>query len=504
MRSIPVRAFLSRASFLALAAIAFSHGAGIAAEIPLTMRDIGRIAVMNHPDLRTAAFSPALAVTGVDKSKAIYDPVLNALAEIKGSDNKSSPDSSVTLVSRSWDAGLSLSSLLQTGATASASVSGVWRRDDNGFSTIDSASPEVSVSLSQPLFKGAGKSMTERGITSANYALEIAEADWYSQMLSVAAKACTQFLTLLKTRESNESRKASVEAAKRLHAENDARVKAGVLAPIDLLDSELGVATREVDLLQADKAVRDAEDALRYLLHASDNDAFGPAELLAEPESPYVSDNAIGTALERRPELAKARIAIRNEDFNVSVARNQMLPDLSMKGTAGLTGMGSDTHRGVADVAEARYPFWTLGIELAFPIRNGAARADYRSSRLRTAQAQSALSALEDSIVLEVNNALRTIDTRYRQIGVARKGVQVAESRLASFVKRNALGMATTRNVLDAEADLTAARESLTLAKADYQSALIELWRATGELPEKEGIEVSMNELVRKRLQDIR
>ncbi|HEY5996572.1 MAG TPA: TolC family protein, partial [Candidatus Deferrimicrobiaceae bacterium] len=428
MRPFPVRPFVARATVLSLAAIAFAHGAAIAAEIPLTMRDIGRIAVMNHPDLRTAAFSPALAVTGVDKSKAIYDPVLNALAEIKGSDNKSSPDSSVTLVSRSWDASLSLATLLQTGATASASVSGVWRRDDNGLSTIDSASPEVSVSLSQPLFKGAGKSVTERGITSANYALKIAEADWYSQMLSVAAKACTQFLTLLKTRESNESRKASVEAAKRLHVENDARVKAGVLAPIDLLDSELGVATREVDLLQADKAARDAEDALRYLLHASDNDSFGPAEPLAEPESPYVPDNAVGAALARRPELAKARIAIQNEDFNVSVARNQMLPDLAMKGTAGLTGMGSDTHRGVVDVAEARYPFWTLGVELAFPIRNGAARADYRSSRLRTAQAQSALSALEDSIVLEVNNALRTIDTRYRQIGVARKGVQVAES----------------------------------------------------------------------------
>jgi outer membrane protein TolC len=503
MRHSSLRTFVSRATPVALAAIAFAHAA-IAGEIPLTMRDIGRIAVMNHPDLRTAAFSPALAATNVDKSKAIYDPVLNALAEIKGSDSKSSPDSPFTLSSRSWDASLSLASLLQTGATASASVAGVWRRDDNGFSTTDSVSPEVSVSLSQPLFKDAGKSMTERGITSANYALKIAEADYYSQMLSVAAKACTQFLTLLKTRESHESRKASVAAAKRLHVENDARVKAGVLAPIDLLDSELGVATREVDLLQADKAVRDAENALRYLLHASDNDAFGPSEPLAEPDSPYVSGNAIGTAFERRPELAKARIAIRNEDFNVSVARNQMLPDLAMKGTAGLTGMGSDTRRGVVDVAEARYPFMTLGVELAFPIRNGAARADYRSSRLRTAQAQSALSALEDSIALEVNNALRTIDTRFRQIDVARKGVRVAESRLASFVKRNSLGMATTRNVLDAEADLTAARETLTLAKADYQSALIELWRATGELPEKEGIEVSVNALVRKNLQDIR
>lgn len=504
MSPLSIRIAFRKAVPFALAAVACAHAAAFAGEIPLTMRDIGRLAVKRHPELRTATFAPTLAFTNVERSRAIYDPVLNALLEIRGSDAKSAPDSPVTLESRSWNAGLSLASLLQTGATASASATGVWRRDDNGFTSTDSAAPEISVSFSQPLFKDAGKAMTERGITSAGYALKIAEADWRTQMLSVAARASTQFLTVLKVRESHESRKASVEAAKRLHRENEARVNAGVLAPIDLLDSELGVATREVDLLQADKAVRDAEDALRYLIHAADNDVFGPAEPLPEPDAPFVAENHVAIAFEKRPELVKARIALQNEDFNVAVARNQMLPGLAMKGSAGLAGMGGDTSRGLADVGEARYPFWTLGVELEFPIRNGASRADYRSSRLRTAQARSALSALEDSIVLEVNNALRTIDTRYRQIGVARKGVQVAESRLASFVKRNALGMATTRNVLDAETDLTAARESLTLARADYQSALVELWRATGELPEKEGIEISVNALVQENIKDIR
>jgi outer membrane protein TolC len=475
-----------------------------AAELPLTLREIGRAAVMNNPDLRTARFVPALAASSANKAHAIYDPVLTALLENKGNDSKPFPDSQVTTSSRSWDSNLSLATLLQTGATASAGISSTWQRDYNGFKTTDSVAPAFSVSVSQPLLKSAGKEMTERGITSADFDRKSSEADWYAQMLSVAAKASTQFLAVLKARESLGSRKASVEAARRLHVENEARVRAGVLAPIDLLDSELGVATREVDLLTADKAVRDAEDALRFLVHAPAGDAFGPGEPLAEPDNVYVAEDPVRVAFAKRPELAKARLALLSEDFNVKVARNQLLPDLSLKGTAGVTGMGSDTVKGTTDVAEMRYPFWTVGVQLAFPIRNGSARADYQSSRLRASQVRSALSGLEDSIALEVNNAIRTIDTRFRQIAVARKGVQVAESRLASFVKRNSLGMATTRNVLDAETDLTAARESLTLAKADYQSALVELWRSTGELPEKEGIEVTLNEITEAAWRDIR
>jgi len=58
----------------------------------------------------------------------------------------------------------------------------------------------------------------------------------------------------------------------------------------------------------------------------------------------------------------------------------------------------------------------------------------------------------------------------------------VAETRLASFLKRGKLGLSTTKDVLDAEANLTQARENLSAARADFQSALTSLWKSTGEL----------------------
>jgi outer membrane protein TolC len=64
----------------------------------------------------------------------------------------------------------------------------------------------------------------------------------------------------------------------------------------------------------------------------------------------------------------------------------------------------------------------------------------------------------------------------------------VAEIRLASFLKRGKLGLSTTKDVLEAEANLTQAREALSGARADFQSALTSLWKSTGELLDRHGV----------------
>jgi len=44
------------------------------------------------------------------------------------------------------------------------------------------------------------------------------------------------------------------------------------------------------------------------------------------------------------------------------------------------------------------------------------------------------------------------------------------------------------QDVLDVVAVLTQARENYTVARASYQSAFTNLWKATGELLDREGI----------------
>jgi len=63
---------------------------------------------------------------------------------------------------------------------------------------------------------------------------------------------------------------------------------------------------------------------------------------------------------------------------------------------------------------------------------------------------------------------------------VTEQAVTAAEVVVASYRKRQQLGLATTKDVLDVVATLTQARESRSVARASYQSALTNLWKATG------------------------
>jgi outer membrane protein len=299
-----------------------------------------------------------------------------------------------------------------------------------------------------------------------------------------------QYFALIKARENLRSRKAALAVAQELDAGNRARVRAGVLASVELLDSAFGLSQREVDILTAEKNVRDASDRLRSTIQYPPGSELVPAEAPdAEPVG-ITEEQAVKIAIATRPDLRIAQVALKTQEFNTRVAANAVLPSLDLTGGAGLEALGSGYPEAISDLSSARTPFWSVGLSFSYPIGNDAAEADLAASRLRARQADARIKSLEDSIRLDVRTAIRALDTSFRQIESARKGVDLGEARLDSFIKRQKVGLAVTKDVFDAEANLTAAREVLAAARADYQGAVTQLWKATGELLERQGLRI--------------
>ena len=480
------------AALLSLGVLAFP-GPAAAESARLTVDDAVRMAVQQNLGLQAVTYNPAIAETDIRKARSIYDPTFSALLDHRGGNVQADPTSAVLEQTRNFDANASLDQLLPTGATASAAFTNFMSKDNLGISASRIAQPELTLSLSQPLLKGIGKKVTERGITTADDAMDLSLADWNQKALDTAADARNRFLTVVKTRESLATRKASLAVARRVHEENQARVNAGVLASFELQDSELGVLAREKDLLDAELAERDAADQLRLTLH------LPPGTALELPDTPWTDvpdpseETALGIALQRRPDLAKARTSLRTAEFNEEVSRNFVLPALSLEGSAGVAGTATEYGNAIADLGTGKNQNWAVGLRFSVPLGNNSARADLASARLKTSQARVVVAALEESAGLEIRSALRALETRRKQEEVSRKGVSVAETRLASFLKRGKLGLATTINVLDAETNLTQAREILSSARADFQSALTSLWKSTGELLDRHGVAIDGN-----------
>jgi outer membrane protein TolC len=484
---------VQRLALLSLAALAFP-GPAVAETARLSVDDAVRIAVERNLGLQAETFNPAIAATDIRRARAIYDPLFTSLLDHQGSNLQAAPESPLVDQRRIFDFDSSISQLLSSGATASASFTNRWFKDNLGFKntpgvpTIRSAQPNLTLSFTQPLLKGLGKEVTERGITTADDAMEQSLSVWNQKALDTAAEARNRFLTLAKTRESLATRMASLAVTRRVHEENEARVKAGVLAAFELQDSELGVLQREKDLLDAELAERDAADQLRLTLH------LPPGTDLELPDTPWEDvpdpseEAALGIALRRRPDLSNARTSLRTAEFNEEISRNLALPSLALEGSAGIAGIATEYGNAFDDMRSGKNPNWAVGLRFSVPLGNGAARADVAAARLKASQARVGVAVLEESAGLEIRTALRALETRRKQDEVARKGVSVAEIRLVSFLKRGKLGLSTTKDVLDAEANLTEARENLSAARADFQSALTSLWKSTGELLDRHSV----------------
>jgi outer membrane protein TolC len=477
------------AALLSLGVLLFP-GQAVAEPVPLTVEDAVRTAVERNLGLQVETYNPAIAATDIRRARSIYDPTLSVLLDHRGENREGGLSPASAERTRFFDANASLEQLLPTGATASASFTNFWSKDNLGLPSSRFAQPELTLSLSQPLLKGLGMQVTERGITTADDAMEISLAAWNQKALDTAAEARNRFLALVKAGESLATRNASLAVARRVHEENQARVKAGVLAAFELHDSELGVLQREKDLLDAELAERDAADQLRLTLHLPPGTELSPAGTSWTDVPDPSEEEALEIARRRRPDLSIARTALRTAEFNEKISRNLALPALAIEGSAGVTGTATEYGNAIDDLKGGKSPNWAVGLRFSVPLGNGAARADVAAAGLKASQARAGLAVVEESAGLEIRTALRALETRRKQEEVSVKGVSVAEIRLASFLKRGKLGLSTTKDVLDAEANLTQARENLSAARADFQSALTSLWKSTGELLDRHGVRI--------------
>jgi outer membrane protein TolC len=461
-----------------------------AEDVVITVDDAIRMAIGNNLDLRVQTFNPAIAATGIQGARSIYDTRLAVLLDYRGQETPSVPDSNSESREHSSGFNANVQQLVPSGGTLSAVFNSAWYQNNLGDPFSQYVQPQLSLSFSQPILQGLGREVTERGITLAQDSTDSALADWQQKAENTAASACNQFYTLYKARENLDTRKASLASARRIHEENQARVKAGVLASYQLLDSELGVLAREFDLLLSERTTQDAADTLKVFLQYPFPGTLVPVGGVSTEKVPLTAEQATSRALQKRPELVKARVTLQGAEFSEKVSLNLVLPSLALTGAAGVTGLGSGYGGAIGDLTSGRYPTWSVGINFSYPIGNSSAEADLASNRLKAAQARVALKSVEETVGLEVRTALRALETRYQQVEVARKGVSVAAVLFESYDKRLKLGLATTKETLETEAKLVAAKEVLTGALADYQVALADLYRSMGELLDRHNLRI--------------
>jgi outer membrane protein TolC len=89
---------------------------------------------------------------------------------------------------------------------------------------------------------------------------------------------------------------------------------------------------------------------------------------------------------------------------------------------------------------------------------------------------------VSDQISLEVRHALLTLESSTQQVGVARKGLELALKELAFARDRFGAGLTTNIEVTNAQTSVARARDNVIEALFRFNASRINAARAKGEL----------------------
>lgn len=410
-----------------------------------------------------------------------------------------------------------LSQLIPTGGTLTASLTSYRNFSNAKFQTVNPRyGSTLRLDFRQPLLRDFGFKMARRDILINQNNLEISESDLEASLANTVYTVEEAYWNLVYSQENLKVRQQSLQLARDLLAKNERAVEVGTLAPIEILSAQAEVATREADILSAEAEVKNYEDRLRTIINLSEEETrlALPIRPLDRPrfEAREISlDEALLTAMQNRPELKSLKVELKNQDLNLSYARNQLLPSLTLTasywspGISGdqiiylnnnpLTGVILDVIPGGAkgaldDALGFKYKNWSVGLTLDVPLNSVFSRAQYAQAKLNLEQAMLRLKNQEQTIFLEIRNAVRAVQTNYQRVQSYRVARELAEKKLQAEEEKLRVGLTTNFVVLTYQRDLSNAQIAELRAVIDYTLSLANLERAMGTILKNRNITV--------------
>jgi outer membrane protein TolC len=387
--------------------------------------------------------------------------------------------------------------------------SGTYLQLDTGMSRSETNSlfffinprwnADFTLLLRQPLLKGFGTLVNRSGIVVARNSRDRTAELFEMRVVGTRQQVEYAYWDLVAARRAVSVSEQSLELAERLLSETEERVNVGTSAPIDLVQSESGVATRRQNLIAARNLASNAEDALKAVLGFD-----SPDEWLTNIDtiegyefSPLDTDlrAAIDTALQARPEIREKMLEIEQLDYYVKLARNDMLPNLDLEASYGYSGIGGDVTDpntgellpgGSSDawrqVTDRDFPHWRVGAQFGIPIGNNDAQGRLAQSRFEHDKGVVELAALRQQIIREVRVAVRALEDGAAQVEASLSARDLAERNLEAEETKFDNGLSTNYQVLEIQEDLAQAQLSLIRAYLDYRRAIVGYRFATGTL----------------------
>lgn len=408
----------------------------------------------------------------------------------------------------------------------------------SGLATTNGAiySSSLGFSYVQPLFRNFKIDNTRRIITIARKQLQQSDADFQSTLTSRITLVQSAYWDFVFALRNQQNQVANVNFAKENLRQIEAKIDAGSAAPLERAEVATELANREGDLLLATQQVSVSENALKQLvlkdpLSAEWSQTFVPTDKPAFSVDPLSLDVALKDAIDNRFDLRRLKLQKEINETDIKYFKNQTKPQIDLNSNFSLQGLASSGpntnittnlltsaqdlfllnginntrtslllpplvnppvfipaqpgflfggfNRSLANIFRSDAPNFSIGMTISFPFRNRTAKANLDGARIQEHQLDAQARGLEQTVIVEVRNAVQAVETTRQRVLTARRARESAEVQLDGERKLYESGRSTTFLLFQRENSLTNARNAEIRAETDHNKALADLQRVT-------------------------
>jgi outer membrane protein TolC len=249
------------------------------------------------------------------------------------------------------------------------------------------------------------------------------------------------------------------------------KYKAGDVTEDVVIGSELNVTRAQSKLIKSVNHFKLARDVLKTLIGLDTRhfDVIKPAKL---PESTESFEELIDKAFQNRPDYKRAVLDVNLAQTEIDLVKAEFHPKLK----------GSWDYYVTDDPAfDQDDNYWVATVKLEIPILEGGLRfLNLKEKRESLRQVRFALDDLKNTIQIEVEDAMLTMQTDKSILANLTKQVELAEKNYEIIFAKFKYGSATSVELNDATGDLDTARTELITKTFDYQIALLSLEKVSG------------------------
>jgi outer membrane protein len=467
----------------------------------LSLEDALRIAVESNLDLEAEEVTTESAEFDALGSWGAFDPTLS----VRGTLSKQEQEGTSSLAGASvleedrQSLSTSLVAPLTTGGSVSLSFDRTNYNTNNQFASFDTSTTDVlTASITQPLLKGSWR----RFATTRQRESEVVwqrqrehETEVRNRLLLDVYHA---YWDLVSAIEELGVRELAVELGEHQLLQDRRRLEVGAGTEVDVLQAQTNVAQQEETRIQAEFALRAAEDALRRLLFQKPKGEIGAfldgwdwpinpttrlPELGAESAGNFDWRRSLQEAVDSRPELEQVRLQVNAAEIALRRARSEKKPQLDLELAATGVGFDTDPSEAFQSAGTFEFPEYRGSLVFSLPLRNRAASFAERAARATLRNAHLAYDVAELNILAEVRTAVRDVRYRRESVLAAKTSLELARRRLAAEEARYENGLSTTFQVLEFQKDLAETHSSERAARAAHAKALAQLRHSEGALP---------------------